>query len=126
MIDKRIIRSHFEGDYQKFYGKYLPNVKKASGDEYQAICPFHDDRTPSFSFNGKTGEYFCHGCKKNGYVFNFYARIKSLDTRRDFGKILDGIARDFGISNGQTAARLVKTYDYTDADWKTGLSGMPV
>ena len=101
MIDKRIIRSHFEGDYQKFYGKYLPNVKKASGDEYQAICPFHDDRTPSFSFNGKTGEYFCHGCKKNGYVFNFYARIESLDTRRDSERSWTGLRGTSGSATGK-------------------------
>jgi hypothetical protein len=118
MVDKDAVRSHFDGDYQKFYGRYLPDVKKTSGDEFQAKCPFHDDRNPSLNFNGKTGEYFCHGCGKKGHAFHFYARINSLDTKHDFGKVLAGIARDFGISNGQTALKLVKTYDYTDADGK--------
>lgn len=117
-MDKETIRRHFEGDYQKFYCKYLPEVKRISGDEYQAKCPFHDDRNPSFNFNKKTGEYYCHGCGKKGHIFHFYARINSLDTKRDFGKILAGIIGDFGIGNGQTAAHFVKVYDYTDAEGK--------
>lgn len=118
MIDKQAVRRHFEGDYQKFYGKYMPDVKKISGDEYQAKCPFHDDRNPSFNFSGKTGEYYCHGCGKKGHAFHFYALISSLDPRHDFGKVLAGIERDFGINGAQVQTRFVKAYDYNDADGK--------
>ncbi len=117
-MDKETIRRHFEGDYQKFYGKYLPDVKRTNGDEYQAKCPFHDDKNPSFSFNKKTGEYFCHGCGKKGYIFHFYARINSLDDKRDFRKVLAGIAKDFGINGAEAQSRFVKAYDYTDAAGK--------
>lgn len=115
-MDKETIKAHFHGRYEAFYGKYLPNAKKAGNNEYKAICPFHKDSNPSFNFNSSSGEFYCHGCGKKGNLFHFYAQINSLDSKHDFGKVLAGIARDFGISNGQTQARLVKTYDYTDTE----------
>ncbi len=116
MDDRQTILNHFAGNFQTFYKKYLPNLKAISGDEFQAVCPFHDDKDPSFNLNGNTGRYFCHGCGKKGDIFHFYAKVSSLDNRRDYPKILKGIAGDFGISlNGDKKSRIVKTYDYTDA-----------
>lgn len=113
---KEIIRNYFQGNYRAFYEKYLPDVKKIGGQEYKAICPFHNDSKPSLNFNNQTGQYYCHGCNKKGNSIHFYAKINSLDTKRDFGKILKGIANDFGISWEEQKARIDKTYDYTDAE----------
>ncbi|MBL7180278.1 MAG: AAA family ATPase [Desulfobacterales bacterium] len=115
---KNKILNHFNGDYKSFYKKYLPEAKKIGGDEYAAKCcfPNHEDKNPSFNFNNQSGKYFCHGCGKKGDIFHFYGKINSLDTRRDFGKILKGIADDFSIPWEERKSRLVKTYDYTDAD----------
>jgi hypothetical protein len=113
---KQKIINNFSGNYKMFFDKYLPKTKQIGGNEYQAICPFHDDNNPSFNFNSKKGRYFCHGCNKKGDIFHFYGKINELNTRRDFGKILKGIADDFGIPWEQKKSRLVKTYDYTDAD----------
>jgi hypothetical protein len=113
---KEEIQNHFQGNYHQFYEKYLVNVKKIGGQEYQAICPFHDDKRPSFNFNNETGAYFCHGCAKKGGIFHFYAKTHSLDDRKDFPKVLNGIASDFGITIEQEKSRLIKTYDYTDQE----------
>jgi DNA primase len=113
---KQAIENHFQGRYQEFYLKYLPKTKKIGGDEYQALCPFHDDKTPSFNFNGQTGKYFCHGCGKRGHALHFYGKIHDLDTKRDFLKILKGIAKDFGIPWEEQKKRIVQTYDYTDEE----------
>ena len=111
---KEAIEKHFQGNYHTFFEKYLPNAKKIGGDEFSAICPFHDDINPSLNFNDKKGTYFCHSCGKKGHVFHFYAKLNSLDTRRDFPKILKGIVSDFGIPWEQTKSRILKTYDYPD------------
>ena len=113
---KEIIQNHFKGNYQTFYSRYLPGIKKAGGDEYKARCPFpnHEDVNASFNFSNQTGQYYCHGCGKKGDAIHFYAKIKSLDTKRDFGKILKGIAGDFGIPWEEQKHHIVKTYDYTD------------
>jgi 5S rRNA maturation endonuclease (ribonuclease M5) len=111
---KERIKNHFSGNYQQFYSKYLQKVKKGGGSEFKALCPFHDDSTPSFCFNNDTGQYFCQGCAKKGDAFHFYAKLNSLNTRSDFNKILRGIADDFGIPWQQQKRRIVKTYDYLD------------
>ena len=113
---RKVISDHFKGNYQTFYKKYLTKIKKIGGDEFKAICPFHDDLEPSFNFNNQTGQYYCHGCNKKGDAIHFYAKINSLDTKRDFGKILKGIANDFGIPWQEQKAHIEKTYDYTDAE----------
>lgn len=113
---KQKIQDHFTNNYKAFYGKYLPEIKKAGGSEYAALCPFHDDKKPSFNFNNQTGQYYCHGCGKKGDPIHFYAKINNLNTKQDFGKILRGISNDFGIPYEEP--RMVKTYDYTDEQGK--------
>ena len=66
---KQKIINHFSGNYKPFSGKYLPKTKQIGGNEYQAICPFHNDTKPSFNFDSQTGRYFCHGCGKKGDIF---------------------------------------------------------
>jgi hypothetical protein len=113
---KEKIHQHFKGDYLRFYSKYLPNLKRIGGQEFQALCPFHEDTKPSFNFNNENGKYFCHGCGKKGNALHFYAKNHSLDDRRDFPKILKGIAADFGIPWEENKRHLIKTYDYVDAE----------
>jgi len=112
---KEAIKDHFRSDYRSFYKKYLINVRSLNGgEEHVATCPFHDDTNPSFNFNAKTGQYLCHGCGKKGDTFHFYAKLNGLDTRRNFNKVLNGIAKDFGIDAPQK--RITKIYDYIDAE----------
>ena len=111
---KTIILNHFNGGFKPFFEKYLQKIEKIGGDEFKAVCLFHDDNDPSFNFNSQNGKYYCHGCGKKGDIFHFYAKINSLDTQRDFRKILKGIADDFGIPWEQKKSKVVKAYDYAD------------
>ena len=115
---KQKIQNYFQGNYASFYSKYLQNVKRINETEYITLCPFpsHNDTKPSFNFNKQTGQYYCHGCHKKGDAFHFYAKINGFDTRRDFSKILQGIAKDFGIPWEERKSRIVKTYDYLDTE----------
>lgn len=115
---KTRIENHFQGKYHLFFEKYLTSVKKIGGDEYQSLCPFHEDTNPSLNFNNRTGKYFCHGCGKQGDTFHFYGKINSLDTRRDFRKILKGICEDFGIPWEEKKSQIIKTYNYVDQTGK--------
>ena len=116
-MDKQAIENHFTGNYQPFYGRYLPKLQRASGDELKAICPFHEDRDPSLSVNSQTGLFKCFGCDAAGSIFDFYARTHNMTLPVDFSKALAGIAEDFGIRNGdkETAKPTVTArYDYQD------------
>ncbi len=44
---------------------------KRHGHEFQACCPFHNEKTPSFSINDQKGFYYCFGCGANGDVLGF-------------------------------------------------------
>ena len=111
---KKSIVDHFSGHWQDFYLKYLPSLKPIGGDEYQALCPLHDDKNPSLNINAQTGQFFCHGCGKKGDAFHFYGKVSGLRTKADFAKILKGIGQDFGISGSGKQKRIVEKYDYLD------------
>jgi len=111
-----LVLDYFKNNYEVFYSKYLTKVKKIGGEEYKARCPFHNDSDSSLNFNNENGKFFCHGCGKKGNFIHFYAKINSLDTKRDFPKILKGIANDFGISWEENKPKFVKSYNYTDAE----------
>ncbi|MGD0275673.1 MAG: AAA family ATPase [Syntrophales bacterium] len=122
-MNKVLIQQHFKDNYHLFYERYLKgNTKKNGNNQYIALCPLHDDKNPSFSFNAKTGQYFCHGCNKKGDMIRFYADLKGLDDRRDFSQILKGIAGDFRIPDSKKdhpKLKEVKAYTYRDKDSKT-------
>ncbi len=56
--------------------KYVPLKKK--GTNWMACCPFHDEKTPSFSVNQTKGFYKCFGCGKGGNVFTFLTDYEGL------------------------------------------------
>lgn len=111
---KKTIENHFAGGYEMLYEKYLGKVEKIGKGEYKALCPFHDDTNPSLNFSQDTGQYYCHGCGEKGDHLTFYAKIKNLDIKKDFRKILKDIGDDFGISKVREIPKIVKKYNYTD------------
>lgn len=52
---------------------------KKHGNEWQGRCPFHDERTPSFSVNSAKGVYYCFGCSASGDVIGFLKAKQGLD-----------------------------------------------
>lgn len=54
------------------------NLKRV-GKNYVGLCPFHSERTPSFTVNLQKGLFKCFGCGASGDVINFYMKIKGLD-----------------------------------------------
>jgi DNA primase len=49
------------------------------GRRWQGLCPFHGEKTPSFSVNGEEGMYYCFGCQRTGDVFTFVQEVEQLD-----------------------------------------------
>ena len=57
-------------DIVEIIGQYV-QLKPAGGDNFKACCPFHDEKTPSFTVSRDKGFYHCFGCKASGNVFSF-------------------------------------------------------
>ncbi|PLX90469.1 MAG: DNA primase, partial [Desulfuromonas sp.] len=77
LIDEDKIREIRErADIVEVIGRYLP--LKKSGGNYQGLCPFHQEKTPSFNVNSPRQIYHCFGCGVGGNVFSFLMRIEGL------------------------------------------------
>lgn len=66
---------------------------KRSGRSFMAVCPFHEEKTPSMSVDRARGLYHCFGCGKGGDVFNFVQETQGID----FADALELLARRAGI-----------------------------
>jgi len=54
-------------------------LRRASGTRYMGRCPFHEERTPSFSVNPADKLFYCFGCGKGGDVVSFVRETENLD-----------------------------------------------
>jgi DNA primase len=52
---------------------------KRAGTEFRALCPFHQEKTPSFFVNPSKQSYYCHGCGAGGAVFQFLMQYENID-----------------------------------------------
>ena len=52
---------------------------KRVGRNYSGLCPFHSEKSPSFSINPEKGVYFCYGCGAKGDVITFVRDLERLD-----------------------------------------------
>lgn len=64
-------------DLLELIKEYVPSVKR-SGRTYKACCPFHKEKTPSFSISPDKGLFYCFGCQAGGDIFEFLMRIENL------------------------------------------------
>src|SRR3989442_3258808 len=65
---------------------------KKKGANWMACCPFHQEKTPSFSVSPSKDIYYCFGCGKGGSVFNFVMEIERVSFPEAV-KIVAGKAR---------------------------------
>jgi DNA primase len=54
-------------------------LRRSSGSRYMGRCPFHEEKTPSFSVNPVEKLYYCFGCGKGGDVISFVRETENLD-----------------------------------------------
>ena len=67
---------------------------RRAGARYTGRCPFHEDRTPSFSVNAADKLYHCFGCGKGGDVITFVRETENLD----FAEAVEWLAERFRVS----------------------------
>ncbi|MEY4391148.1 MAG: hypothetical protein RLZZ400_891 [Actinomycetota bacterium] len=69
-------------------------LKNAGSGQLKGLCPFHDEKSPSFSVSPSKGFYHCFGCKEGGNVFDFLQKIESLS----FPEAVEKLAGQLGIT----------------------------
>ena len=58
-------------------GEYL-QLRTAGGGNLKGLCPFHDERSPSFNVTPARGMYYCFGCGEGGDVITFITKVEGL------------------------------------------------
>src|SRR5258707_8916927 len=58
-------------------GEYL-QLRSAGGDSLKGLCPFHDEKTPSFNVTPARGLFYCFSCSEGGDVIKFVQKIDGL------------------------------------------------
>ena len=66
-----------QADILKIVGEYV-RLKRAGAQNYTGLCPFHSEKTPSFSVNVGRQFYYCFGCHETGDVFTFIQKIENV------------------------------------------------
>lgn len=79
-------------------GRYVTLQKK--GHRYVGLCPFHQEKTPSFSVSEEKGLFYCFGCQAGGDVFAFVMKYHGLD----FVEATRKLAAEVGVELEQESA----------------------
>lgn len=80
LIAKQTIQAvQDRADIEDIVGDYVTLKRKGSGKYLWACCPFHDEKTPSFSITPDRGIYKCFGCGKSGDTINFIMEHDGLN-----------------------------------------------
>jgi DNA primase len=69
------------------------DLRRAGPARYEGLCPFHDERTPSFGIDPTQKVYYCFGCQASGDVFTFVQETEGLD----FKGTLELLAERYGV-----------------------------
>jgi DNA primase len=69
------------------------SLKRRSGAEYAGLCPFHNEKTPSFTVNEKKGFFYCFGCHEKGDAVGFVMKTEGLS----FPEAVEKLAREVNL-----------------------------
>src|SRR5271170_6691594 len=68
-------------------------LRRAGPARYEGLCPFHDERTPSFGIDPAQKVYYCFGCQASGDVFTFVQETEGVD----FKGALELLSERYGV-----------------------------
>jgi DNA primase len=82
-----------QADIVRVVGDYV-SLKKAGAQNYSGLCPFHKEKTPSFSVHATRQFYHCFGCGVSGDVFSFVQKIENIT----FPEAIRAVAQKMGVA----------------------------
>jgi len=82
-----------QADIVRIIGDYM-KLKKAGAQNFSGLCPFHSEKTPSFSVHAARQFYHCFGCGVSGDVFSFVQKIENVT----FPEAVRSVAQKLGIA----------------------------
>ncbi|MGE0407375.1 MAG: DNA primase [Candidatus Korobacteraceae bacterium] len=81
-----------QADAVRIIGDYV-KLKRSGAQNYSGLCPFHSEKTPSFSVHATRQFYHCFGCGASGDVFSFVQKIENIT----FPEAVRTVAQKVGV-----------------------------
>lgn len=88
-------------------GRYVRLIKR--GREFTGLCPFHQEKTPSFTISEEKGFYHCFGCNQSGNAVDFIMAIEGLDFGQAIQRLSDLTGLPAPLRAGKGSNRAEKT-----------------
>jgi DNA primase len=82
-----------QADIVRIVGEYV-KLRKTGGQNFTGLCPFHNEKTPSFSVHATRQFYHCFGCGESGDVFKFVQKLENIS----FPEAVRLVAQKLGIA----------------------------
>ena len=82
-----------QADIVRIIGEYV-KLRKSGAQNYSGLCPFHGEKTPSFSVHASRQYFHCFGCGVSGDVFSFVQKIENIT----FPEAVRAVAQKLGIA----------------------------
>ena len=82
-----------QADIVRVIGEYV-RLRKTGAQNYTGLCPFHKEKTGSFSVNATHGYFYCFGCHEKGDVFTFVMKLEAVT----FPEAVRAVAGKCGIA----------------------------
>ncbi len=89
-------------DIVEFIRQYVPSLKRA-GKTYKACCPFHHEKTPSFTCSSEKGLFYCFGCQEGGDIFAFLMKMENLSFREAVERLAEQAGLEYRPTETLTA-----------------------
>lgn len=112
---------------QDLVGRYVA-LKPAGKGRWKGLCPFHQEKTPSFQVDETKGLCYCFGCKSGGDIFAFLQKIEGLE----FREALERLAQETGVelpqykSSGGPKKEILQVLELAQEYFRSHLSGEPL
>jgi DNA primase len=85
-------------------GAYV-QLRPAGAGRMKGLCPFHEEKTPSFSVTTTTGYYHCFGCEASGDAITFVREMESLSFTEAVERLASSVGMTLTYEGGSSAAR---------------------
>lgn len=115
---------------EEVVGEYV-SLRSAGTGSLKGLCPFHDEKTPSFHVRPHVGRWHCFGCGEGGDAFSFIERIEHIS----FTEAVEHLARKVGVTivqeerraqdRGITRSRLVDAHVQATEFYRDALESNP-
>ena len=92
---------------------YLSNFisLEKRGNSFVGKCPFHNEKTPSFSVSDEKGLFYCFGCGVGGNVFTFLKKYKNISFQEALKTIADYLGIELKTVSGKEIGKITNLYN---------------